>query len=198
MPGRGIHLRSTHTLEHELQSELNEPRIAQLAARNAETRIIRFAASCIRWAKLDAIERIEELRPELQTELFTGPEVRRLEDREVPVIDACAPKRRIHARLVPERKIAGRGEAIRVEPSNSSRHRGVRGALAASRHDIRAQDPDAQIRQGQWRRAPVADRQGESLLKRRDTIDAPAANHLRRGPGSIGHVLLTVTKGQVI
>src|SRR5277367_1247257 len=109
--GTGIHLRSPHALEQELQSELNEPRIAQLATRNSETLIIRFTASGIRWAKLDAIKRIEELRPELQTELFLRTEARRLEYREIPVIDSFASKRRIHTRLVPETKVAGSCEA---------------------------------------------------------------------------------------
>jgi hypothetical protein len=97
MPPPGIHLRSTHALEHELPSELNEPRIAQLATRNSETCVIRCTASGIRWAKLDAIKRIEELRPELETEPFTRTEVRPLEYRKVPVIDSRAAKRTIHA-----------------------------------------------------------------------------------------------------
>ena len=84
-------------LEHELQSELNEPRSVQLATRNSKTRIIRTATSSIRWAKLDAIKRIEELRPELQTKLFTRTEARGLEDREVPITDPLAPKVWIHA-----------------------------------------------------------------------------------------------------
>ena len=140
----GIHL--THTLEHELQSELNEPRIPQLATRNSETRIIGTATSGIRWAKLDAIKRIEELRPELQTKPFPRTEVRRLEYREVPVIDPFASKRRVHARLVPETKVAGRSEASRVEPGNSPRLSYVRGTLGASRHNIRAHRPDSQTR----------------------------------------------------
>ena len=77
--GTGIHLRSTHTLELELQSELNEPWIVQLVICNSESRVIRCATSGIRWAKLSAVERIEKLRPELQTELFLRTEVRRLE-----------------------------------------------------------------------------------------------------------------------
>ena len=145
MPGRR-HPSPAHTLEQELQSELNEPRIAQLAARNSETPVIRFTASGIRWSKLDAIKRIEELRPELQTEPFLRTEVRRLEYRDVPVIDPCAPKRRIHARLVPETKVAGSCEASRVEPGNSPRLSYMRGTFGASRHNIRAQNPDSQTR----------------------------------------------------
>ena len=150
----GIHL--THTLEHELQSELNEPRIPQLATRNSETRIIGTTTGRIRWPKLDAIKRIEELRPELQTELFTRTKVRRLEYREVPVIDPFAAKRRVHSRLVPETKVAGSCEAIRVEPGNSPRRSCVRDTLGASRHDIRAQSPDSQTRLRQRGRAPIA------------------------------------------
>ena len=71
--------RYTQTLEHELQGELNEPWIIQLATGNSETRVVGFATCGVRWAKLDAIKRIEELRPELQTELFTRTEARRLE-----------------------------------------------------------------------------------------------------------------------
>jgi len=137
---------STHTLEQEFQSELNQPRIVQLVIRNSETRIIRFAASGIRCDELDAIKRIEELRPELQTELFTRTEARRLEYREVPVIDPLATKRWVHARLVPETKVAGSCEASRVEPGNSPGHTCMRGALAASRHNIGAQSPDSQTR----------------------------------------------------
>ena len=70
MPERGIHLCSTHTLEHQLQSELNEPWIVQLATGYSET-TGGTATSGIRRAKLDAIERIEELCPELQTKPFT-------------------------------------------------------------------------------------------------------------------------------
>ena len=146
MPGRGIHLRSTHALELELQSELNEPRIAQLATRNSETRIIGEATSSIRCAKLDAIKRIEELRPELQTEPFTRTEARRLEYREVPVIDSFTPKRRIYARLIPKAKVARSCEASRVDPANSPRLFYVRGALGASRHNIRPQNSDSQTR----------------------------------------------------
>src|SRR5271156_3904212 len=135
-----------HTLKQELRSELNEPRIVQLVIRNSESPVIRCATSGIRWAKLGAIKRIEKLRPELKTELFLRTEVRRLEYREIPVIDPFAPKRRIHARLVPETKVAGSCEAIRVEPGNSPRRRYVRGALGASRHNIRAQNPDSQTR----------------------------------------------------
>ena len=142
----GIHL--THTLEHELQSELNEPRIPQLATRNSETRIIRTTTSRIGWAKLDAIKRIEELRPELQTKLFTRTKVRRLEYREVPVIDPFAPKIRIHARLVPETKVRGSGEASRIKPGNSPRLLYMRGTLGASPHDIGAQGTDSQTRLG--------------------------------------------------
>src|SRR5580700_8454816 len=91
--GGGIHLRSSHALEHELPSELNEPRIVQLVIRNSERPVIRCATSGIRWAKLGAIKRIEELRPELKTEPFTRTEIRRLEYREVPVIDPSATKR---------------------------------------------------------------------------------------------------------
>jgi hypothetical protein len=137
-----------HTLEHELQRELNEPRIPQLATRNSETRIIGTTTGRIRWPKLDAIKRIEELRPELNTELFTRTEARRLEYREVPVIDPFAPKVRIHTRLVPETKVRGSGEASRVEPCNSPRLRHVRGTLGASPHNIGAQGTNSQTRLG--------------------------------------------------
>ena len=137
---------STHTLEQEFQSELNQPRIVQLVIRNSETRIIRFAASGIRCDELDAIKRIEELRSELQTEPFTRTEVRRLEYREVPVTDPLTAKRWVHARLVPEAKVAGSCEASRVEPGNSPVRSYVRCALGTSRHNIRAQSPDSQTR----------------------------------------------------
>ena len=87
MPERDIHLCSANTLVDELQSELNEPRIVQLATGYSET-TSGTATSGIRWAKLDAIKRIEELRPELQTKPFT--DVCRLFYRDVPVIDPLA------------------------------------------------------------------------------------------------------------
>jgi hypothetical protein len=138
--------RSTDRLEHELPSELNEPRIVQLATRDSESRTIGFATSGSRWAELDAIKRIEEFRPELQTEPFTRTEVRRLLYREVPVIDPFASKVRVHARLVPETKVAGSCEASRVEPGDAPRRCYVRGTLGASWHNIRAQSPDSQTR----------------------------------------------------
>src|ERR1700722_20801039 len=198
MPEQAIHLRSTPTLEHKLQRELNEPRIPQLATRNSETRIVGTTTSRIRWAKLDAIKRIEELRPELQTELFPRPEARRLEYREVPVIDPFAPKVRIHARLVPETKVGGSGEASRVKPGDAPCLRYMRGTLGASPHNIGAQGPDSQTRLGQRRGASIAYRQWETLLKCRDAIEAPSGNRLARDAADIGQVLLTMPKGQVI
>jgi hypothetical protein len=62
---RRVHTIPENALEQEFQGELNEPWIAQLAARNSETRVVRCAASGIWWAKLDPIKRIEEFRPEL-------------------------------------------------------------------------------------------------------------------------------------
>ena len=134
------------TLEDELQSELNQPRSVQLATCNSESRTIGCTTSGSRCAKLDTIKGIEELRPELQTKPFPRTEVRRLEYREVPVIDPFASKRRVHARLVPETKVAGSCEASWVDPGNSSRLSYVRGTLGASRHNIRAQSPDSQTR----------------------------------------------------
>ena len=81
-----------------------------------------------------------------QTEPFTRTEVRRLFYREIPVIDSFAPKRWVHARLVPETKVAGSCEASRVEPGDATRRSYVRGTLGASRHNIRAQSPDSQTR----------------------------------------------------
>src|ERR1700691_6128856 len=45
MPRQASTSRSAHTLEDELQSELNEPRIVQLATRDSESRTISLAAS---------------------------------------------------------------------------------------------------------------------------------------------------------
>src|SRR5271154_7018721 len=108
MPGGGIHLRLTHALEQELQSELNQAWIVKLAVHEPKARVVRspqtdvIAASGVRWAKLNAIEGVEELRPELQAELVLRAEVRRLEQGEVPVVDPRTAHRGIDARLVAE------------------------------------------------------------------------------------------------
>src|ERR1700677_552519 len=108
MPGGGIHLRSTHALEQELQCELNESWGVELAVDDAET-AGRWpgAAGRVRRAKLDPIERIEELCPELQTEFILRANVRRLEYREVPVIDPRATKRGVNSRFVAETPLRG-------------------------------------------------------------------------------------------
>ena len=151
--GGGIHLRSTNALEQELQSELNESRVVELAVHNSEARVIGcrysqtgvIAARGVRWAKLDAIERVEELCPELQAKLILRAKVRRLKQGEVRVIDPCPTHCGIHARLVAEvpsgqRKSATRRcEAVRVEPKETGRRGRLRYALVASWYNIRAQ-----------------------------------------------------------
>src|SRR3974390_364021 len=151
MPGGGIHLRPTHALEQELQSELNQAWVVKLTGYEPKVRVVGgqqsrvIAASGVWRAELDAIKRVEELCPELQAELVIRTEVRGLKEREVPVIDTCPSKRRVHARLVSKgpsgrRQRAARGcKAIRVEPSKSRRRRGLRYALAAARYDVRTQ-----------------------------------------------------------
>jgi|SRR5580658_5717796 hypothetical protein len=108
--GGGIHLRPTRALEQELQSELNQTWIVELTVHNSEARVIGcrysqtgvIAARGVRWAKLDAIECVEELCPELQAKLVLRAKVRCLKQGEVPVIDPCPTHRGIHARLVAE------------------------------------------------------------------------------------------------
>ena len=79
MPGGGIHLRSTHALEQELQCELNQARLVKLTAHDTEVAgRCRGAAARVRWAKLDAIEGVEELGAELQTKFIFRTEIRRL------------------------------------------------------------------------------------------------------------------------
>src|SRR5271163_3875548 len=119
MPGGDLRLRSIDALEEKLQRKLNQPRTIQLVTRNSKSPIVRFTASSIRRGKLDAIKRIEELRPELQTEPFARTEARRLKYRKVPVIDPVAAKRRVYTRLISETKVAGSGEARRVEPGKA-------------------------------------------------------------------------------
>ncbi len=71
MPGGGTHLRPIHALKQELQPELNQPRIVQAElVDNSETwRYSLEQQAVFGGAKLDAIESVEELRPELQAEL---------------------------------------------------------------------------------------------------------------------------------
>jgi hypothetical protein len=84
MPG-DWHPPSFHALEQELQSELNEPRVVQLTGHKPEVRVIGcqqtgvIATNGVGKGKLDAIKRVEELRPELQAELVLRAKVRGLE-----------------------------------------------------------------------------------------------------------------------
>ena len=103
MPGGGIHLRSTHALEQELQRELNQPRVVKLTANEPKARVICFeqwdvvAAGRVGRAELHAVERVEKLGPKLQAKFILRAEVRRLEQSEVPVIDSGTSQCRIYA-----------------------------------------------------------------------------------------------------
>ena len=131
-------------LEQELQSELDEPWRVQLAAHDAEARIIRCAASGVRWAKLHTIESVEELGPELQTELVLRSEVCGFKYRDVPVIDSLPSQGGIDATLVTETPVGRRRETARIEPRNSSREGRMRHGLVTSGDIIRAQNTDSQ------------------------------------------------------
>src|SRR5580658_4682949 len=134
--GIGIHLRSTHALEQELQSELNEPWIVQLVVHESEAR---SAETGVWRSKLDTIKCVEELRPELQAKPVLRAKVRGLENRDVPVIDPRAAKRGIHTRFVAETPVCGSCEAAGIDPRNSRRRYRVGCALVASWYNIRTQ-----------------------------------------------------------
>src|SRR5258707_12449203 len=138
--------RALWVLEQELQSELNEPRRVQLAVHNSEARVIRGAAGGVWRAKLHTIEGVEELGPELQSELILRSEVRCLEYRDVPVVDSLPAQRRIHAPFVAEAPIGGRREAAWIEPRDSARKRRMGYGLVASLNVIRTQNTDSQVR----------------------------------------------------
>ena len=132
----GTHIHSTFLLEQEFQSELNQPRVVQLAADNSE---VPGAACRTRRAKLDAIKSVEKFGSELKAKPVIRTEIRGFVQRDVPVIDSCAPECGIHTRLIPECPIPRCSEAIWVEPSDSTRDGNVRCALLAARDKIRPQ-----------------------------------------------------------
>ena len=91
MPGGGIHLRSVRALEQELQCELNQPRVVGLRSDRSKPviegggrlvrhgRCVKAVEPCARESELNAIEGVEELRPELNAKLVFRAEGRRLE-----------------------------------------------------------------------------------------------------------------------
>jgi len=133
-------------LEQEFQSELNEPRRVQLAAHNSEARVIRCAACGVWRAKLHTIEGVEELGPELQSQLVLRSEVCGLKYCDVPVIDSLPSERGIDTTFVAETPVGRRREAARIEPGDSSREGRMGYGLVASGHIIWTQNTDSQIR----------------------------------------------------
>lgn len=93
MPGGGIHLRSVRALEQELQCELNQPRVVGLrsdcsksvivglsyAGAGDQTRRVIAVVPCAGESELNAIEGVEEFRPELNPKPVFRAEGRCLE-----------------------------------------------------------------------------------------------------------------------
>ena len=90
MPGGGIHLRSVRALEQELQCELNQSRAIGLRGDRSKPvverrglarhgRVVKAVEPCARESELNAIEGVEELRPELNAKPVFRAEGRRLE-----------------------------------------------------------------------------------------------------------------------
>ena len=142
MPGGGTRLRSSSTLEQKLQSELNQAWAVELTVNYAEA-ASRWpaAAGRVRRTKLDAIKRVEELRPELNAELVVRAEVRRLVNRDIPVVDPSSSQCRINTRFVAELPRTRSREAVLIEPIDSVRswHNAVSVAFLATGYNIRTQ-----------------------------------------------------------
>src|SRR5277367_1296959 len=122
MPGGGIHLRSVRALEQELQCELNQPRAVGLGCNRSKPAIVGVegprcgrnviaVVPCARESKLNAIEGVEELRPELNAKLVFRAEGRRLEQGDVPVVDSGRTQAGVNAGFCTVSPVGRWGEA---------------------------------------------------------------------------------------
>ena len=146
MPGGGIHLRSVRALEQELQCELNQPRGVVLGIDYPKPVAPARDERRPRETELNAIEGIEELRPELNPEPVFRTEGGRLEEGNVPVVDTGGRQGGIDTGLIAVSIVRRLDEAGRVEPLAQLGRCAPRspGTLVTSLHYVRPDVRDPQ------------------------------------------------------
>src|SRR5262249_43924612 len=128
----------------------------------------------VRLRKLHAIEKVKRFGPELEASPLADG--RPLRQREVVIVDVIPSQFGIGPSGITEFERVRDGEAGRIEPSIQSRLGPAADLLFAAGSDIRPQS-GIEARQIRTRR----ESQRESRLKRRASVDAPAADDFAGG-----------------
>jgi len=101
--------------EQQLQPELNQPGIRSWIAASHFAEV-RAAERSVRRSELRSVKQVEELRAELQPQLFVRAKLGPFEYGEVKVFDSVSTLGGVGSRFIAERKVGGRAEAGSVKP----------------------------------------------------------------------------------
>src|SRR5207302_6157409 len=137
-PGTGA-LQTGHSLEQELQRELNQPGIGSGRSGRYYTKVsvIARTANRIRRSKLRAVEKIKNLHAEFDAKAFVRIKENFLKDGKVEVVHSVGAPPWIGSRFAAEGKVCRRGETRGIKPQGQSRNLVARHRFVTRRQYIR-------------------------------------------------------------
>src|SRR5579872_6631564 len=160
-------------LESQAQRHLDQARLVELCAHNAELRRPERRA---RIAEQHPVRDIEDLGAELQLQFVFRSEAGVLEQGEIEIIDTFRPYVRQGARSVAERERRGLAEVGRVEPLVEPAYRGAAADVRILAVDVRPRRAGESVRQILRRR----NEEREAALQGQHAIEAPSGYQLSR------------------